>query len=99
MRIPLPKMMRHWREREFEKGLNPTTQRWGLGIWAWFAKRPKLYGRFASMAIKMLAIFGGRSGRLSTLPMAGGWTKYRDLPAPQGQTFLQMWRAQKGEAQ
>ena len=27
MRIPLPKMMRHWREREFERGLNPATQR------------------------------------------------------------------------
>src|SRR3546814_3607630 len=27
VRIPLPKMMRHWREREFERGLNPATQR------------------------------------------------------------------------
>ncbi len=30
MKIPLPKMMRHWREREFERGLNPATQRCGL---------------------------------------------------------------------
>jgi L-lactate dehydrogenase complex protein LldF len=25
MKIPLPKMMRHWRERQFERGLNPAT--------------------------------------------------------------------------
>ena len=43
MRIPLPKMMRHWREREFERGLNPATQRYGLKLWAFFARRPALY--------------------------------------------------------
>jgi L-lactate dehydrogenase complex protein LldF len=32
MRIPLPKMMRHWREREFEKRLIPATARSGLGL-------------------------------------------------------------------
>ena len=31
MRIPLPKMMRHWREREFERHLSPATYRYGLG--------------------------------------------------------------------
>ena len=36
MRIPLPKMMRHWREREFEKKLTPGTVRAGLGVWGWF---------------------------------------------------------------
>ncbi len=34
MRIPLPKMMRHWREREFEKNLEPAAARWGLGALA-----------------------------------------------------------------
>jgi L-lactate dehydrogenase complex protein LldF len=42
VRIPLPKMMRHWREREFERHLTPATQRKGLDIWAFFAKRPAL---------------------------------------------------------
>ena len=96
MRIPLPKMMRHWREREFERGLNPTTQRWGLKFWAWFAQRPKFYAMGARIAIKAISIMAGGRGRLSKLPFAGGWTKYRDLPAPEAQTFQQQW--QKREA-
>jgi len=47
VRIPLPKMMRHWREREFERRLSPAPLRYGLGFWAFFAKRPALY-RFAT---------------------------------------------------
>ncbi len=91
MRIPLPKMMRHWREREFERGLNPTTQRWGLKTWAFFAKHPRLYGFGASIAMKALSILGGRSNRLARLPLAGGWTRHRDFPAPEGATFQQSW--------
>lgn len=101
MRIPLPKMMRHWREREFERGLNPTTQRWGLKAWAWFARRPKLYGLGARAAMKTLALLGGRKGRLASLPLGRGWTKYRDMPAPEGSTFQAQWakRDQKQRGQ
>ncbi len=44
VRIPLPRMMRSWREREFERHLSPATVRAGLRLWAFFAKRPRLYG-------------------------------------------------------
>jgi L-lactate dehydrogenase complex protein LldF len=93
MRIPLPKMMRHWREREFERNLNPATQRWGLKFWVWFARRPKLYALGARLAMRSIAILSGGRGRLKSLPLAGGWTKYRDLPAPEGKTFQQLWQA------
>ena len=43
VRIPLPKMMRHWREREFERSLSPAPLRYGLGFWSFFARRPTLY--------------------------------------------------------
>src|SRR3546814_18674848 len=42
MRIPLPKMMRHWRERELERHLTPATVPSGLALRAVFARRPKL---------------------------------------------------------
>jgi L-lactate dehydrogenase complex protein LldF len=96
VRIPLPKMMRHWREREFERHLSPATVRYGLGFWAFFAKRPTLYRMATDVAMRALALFGRNKGRFSSLPLAGGWTKYRDLSAPQGATFQAQWRAKSG---
>lgn len=92
--IPLPKMMRHWREREFLAGGIPRTQRAGLKIWAFFAKRPRLYQFFAQVGVWLLARLAGRRGRLRWLPLAGGWTGHRDLPAPAGRTFQAQWRAE-----
>lgn len=91
MRIPLPKMMRHWREREFERGLNPATQRYGLKLWAFFAKRPALYRLAAYVGIPLLGLFSWR-GRFRALPFAGGWTRHRDFPAPERRTFMQQMR-------
>ncbi len=99
MRIPLPKMMRHWREREFERHLTPVSARYGLSVWAFFAKRPKLYRMATSLAASMLSLIGGANKRISTLPLASGWTKYRDLPAPEGQTFTQAWAARQAKRQ
>lgn len=91
MRIPLPKMMRHWREREFEKHLQPTAARYGLKFWAFFARRPKLYRAAVSIAMPLLSALGGSKRRIHSLPLAGGWTKHREMPAPEGKTFLQAW--------
>ncbi|WP_024588355.1 LutB/LldF family L-lactate oxidation iron-sulfur protein [Aliihoeflea sp. 2WW] len=99
MKIPLPKMMRHWREREFERGLNPAAARYGLKTWAFFAKRPSLYRFFASLGIPALSAFGGAKHRFSWLPFAGGWTKHRELPAPEGRTFLQQWAQREAKKQ
>ncbi len=93
MRIPLPKMLRHWREKEFERHLNPATQRWGLSAWAFLARRPALYRLATGIAMRLLKLRAGRKGRLESLPLAGGWTRYRDMAAPEGRTFQQQWRA------
>ncbi len=91
VRIPLPKLMRNWREREFERHLQPASVRYGLGIWAMFAKRPVLYRRATALAMKLLRLLGGK-GRLRSLPLASGWTRHRDFPAPQGETFQTLWK-------
>ena len=93
MRIPLPKMMRHWREREFEGHLSPGSARIGLGLWAFMARRPRLYQLATGIQMRMLSWMGRRRGRLSTVPLAKGWTKYRELPAPQGRTFQSRWKS------
>jgi L-lactate dehydrogenase complex protein LldF len=93
MRIPLPKMMRHWREDEFERQLSPKPARFGLGFWAFFAKRPALYQAAVSIAMPIIAKLGGDRHRLKSLPLASGWTTHRDLPAPEGKTFQQQYAA------
>ena len=98
VRIPLPKMMRHWREREFERHLTPRAVRAGLGLWTFLASRPELYHRVTGLAARLLATLAGRKGRLRSLPLAGGWTGVRDLPAPQGRTFHALWAARNRRA-
>ncbi|HKC32229.1 MAG TPA: LutB/LldF family L-lactate oxidation iron-sulfur protein, partial [Xanthobacteraceae bacterium] len=93
VRIPLPRMMRSWREREFERHLSPATVRAGLGVWAFFARRPRLYGLATALAARLLALFGRRHGRFRWLPFASGWTRHRDFPSPEGATFQAQWKA------
>lgn len=95
MRIPLPKMMRAWREREFEAHLTPQSVRWGLGVWGFFVRRPALYRLLTGIGARTLSAMAGRRGRLKSLPLAGGWTAWRDLPAPSGETFMAQWKAKK----
>ncbi len=93
MKIPLPKMMRHYREREWAKKLSPRAARMGLGLWAFFARRPRLYHALAGLAARVLGGLGRRRGSFYNLPLAGGWTATRDMPAPQGRTFQDLWRS------
>ena len=96
VKIPLPKLMRHWREREFERHLSPAGIRANLGIWAYFARRPSLYRLATRAAAVSLGWFGRKRGRFAKLPFAGGWTEGRDLPAPEGDTFFARYaRAQR----
>ncbi|KEA63171.1 putative L-lactate dehydrogenase, Iron-sulfur cluster-binding subunit YkgF [Marinobacterium lacunae] len=95
VRIPLPKLMRHWRDKEYEKHLSPASVRWGLGTWSFFARRPSLYRWLSRGSNLFLRLVGGKRGRISKLPLAGGWTDFRDLPAPSGKTFMQQWQERK----
>jgi L-lactate dehydrogenase complex protein LldF len=92
MAIPLPAMMRKWRERDFERGDPPLLQRSALLLWAFAAKRPRLYHALAGTIAPLLARLAGKRGRLTTLPLAGAWTSTRDLPAPEGKTFHALYR-------
>jgi L-lactate dehydrogenase complex protein LldF len=91
VKIPLPKMMRHWREREFARKLTPRVYRTGLSVWAWVARRPALYHGIAELASRVLGWAGGQRGRFRTLALAGGWTRVRDMPAPEGRSFHSLW--------
>ncbi|HVJ42643.1 MAG TPA: LutB/LldF family L-lactate oxidation iron-sulfur protein [Dongiaceae bacterium] len=102
MQIPIPNILRHWREEELQRGLAPTAMRRGIGIWAFFARRPALYRLATRIGARMLRNFAGGKGRLAQVPMATaltrGWTDMRDLPAPSGRTFHALYRQHKGQA-
>ncbi len=98
MRIPLPKLMRHWRERAFDGALGPRVERTGVRAWAFLALRPTLYRLALGVAAKVLSVLGRSRGRIPRLPGAGAWTAGRDLPAPEGATFQHLWRATGGGA-
>ena len=95
MKIPLPKLMRHHREVEFDLGDLPRGQTFALKSWAWLAKRPRAYHMAMRLGIAVLGAAGKMRGSFKWLPFAGGWTKHRDLPAPQGRTFQQLWAEQQ----
>ncbi|HZB36637.1 MAG TPA: LUD domain-containing protein, partial [Beijerinckiaceae bacterium] len=96
VRIPLPKMMRHWREREFERHLTPATIRSGTKLWGFFARRPMLYRLATRLGMGALGLAGRARGRFRWLPLARSWTKHRDFPVPQGDTFQARWQRERG---
>ena len=91
VRIPLPDLLRKLREKQFERGLRPWLERAGLALWGWLARRPVLYALATSIGARVLRLMGGRERLIHALPLAGGWTGGRDLPAPQGKTFRDLY--------
>ncbi len=93
--IPLPDMLRRLRHDQWEAGFISAKVRWGIGVWAWLATRPALYHALTRFGMAVMGLVGRSRGRFSYLPLAGGWTSGRDLPAPQGTTFHAAWARRK----
>jgi L-lactate dehydrogenase complex protein LldF len=93
VRIPLPDLLRRLRRRQHEARLDSRVSRLGLRLWGALATRPALYRVATRWGIAAMKVLAGRRGRLSRLPLAGGWTGSRDLPAPQGSTFHTLYKA------
>jgi L-lactate dehydrogenase complex protein LldF len=92
VKIPLVTLMRQWREQEFATGLTPPRQKLGLRIWSYVATRPRLYQAVTRLGIAVLGAKGRTRGYLKYIPFASHWTRTRNLPAPQGRTFQQLWK-------
>jgi L-lactate dehydrogenase complex protein LldF len=90
--IPLPSLLRGWRDRSWKEGLEPVTVRAGIGVWAFVARHPALYHLGTGVAIRWMRLFAKR-GWIAWMPLAGGWTAHRDFPAPARHTFMQSYKA------
>ena len=93
MDIPLPRMLRHWRRLASERqGAGPM-----IRAWSFAARHPWLYRSLAGPAVAALRMLGRKKGGIRRLPLAAGWTGSRDLPAPEGGTFLRLWKSRRAE--
>ena len=99
VKIPLPDLQRKLREQAFAQKLRPWSERAGFRVWAWVARRPRLYALATRVAARVLRS-GSRDGMLSRLPFgaAAGWTDERDMPAPAGRTFRDLYRQRETKA-
>lgn len=93
VRIPLPRMMREWRNREFEQGLGRAPVRWGLRIWNWLNRMPHIHKFTMRLAARSMYRLAGEGAFLQRLPgLAGNWTQHRDFRRPEGKTFMEQWK-------
>lgn len=88
--IPLPTLLRGWRDRSWKEGLEPVTVRAGIGMWTMVASRPWLYRLSTRAGVTAMRLMR-RGGWIKSMPLAGGWTGTRDLPAPPRETFMQAY--------
>lgn len=95
VKIPLPDLMRKLREQQWERGLRPWYEKMGMAVWAFAAKRPPIYACATAVAVRVLTWMSGRDRRIRALPIGAGWTMSRDLPAPGGKTFRQLYRERR----
>jgi L-lactate dehydrogenase complex protein LldF len=95
VKIPLPDLQRKLREQAFSRRLRPWHERLGLKAWAWFATRPALYALATKIGVRVLKRMGGRDGTIHKLPLGSGWTDGREMPAPAGRTFRELYKERR----
>lgn len=87
VRIPIPELLVHWRERAVEQGLTSSTEQLGLKAFTAAAEHPSLYKAGAALLRSMPWKAGGRA-----LPVLGGWMQEREAPEPSPKSFQALWK-------
>ena len=88
MRIPIPRMLRAWRQRLFKIKKGTKLSRIILKAWIFLVLHPLLYNQIVKILVTALNLIGQKKGRLAWLPLANNWVINKDFPLPQGGTFL-----------
>ena len=92
VKIPLPDLMRKLREKQFDERLRPFGERSAIALWSFVVTRPALYAVLTKLAARVAAWMGGREKLIHRLPGLDGWTHGRDMPAPEGRTFRELYK-------
>jgi L-lactate dehydrogenase complex protein LldF len=91
VRIPLPELLHRLREKQVERGLRPLRERLALAAWGWLALRPSLYAWVTRVGLRYLDRLDRGADILRRVPIARAWTAQRDLPAPEGRSFRELY--------
>lgn len=90
VRIPIPEILLHWRERAVEAGLVPAAERWAMQGYAAAASHPGLFSAASGLLRWVPWELGGRA-----LPVLGGWAGERSPPEPQASSFRTLWKRER----
>lgn len=71
--IPLPTLLRGWRDTSWREGLEPSVARFGTLTFAFVASRPWLFHLATTVALRVMRIFR-KGGHLHGMPLLGAWT-------------------------
>lgn len=93
LEIPLPQLLRQLRVKVHQTKLTLRRTRWLLALWAFCVRHPRLYHLMNAWSINLLSLLGCRT--LSILPILKIWSKSRDIPLPQGRTFMALYRLEE----
>jgi|YNPMSStandDraft_1061717.scaffolds.fasta_scaffold00880_7 L-lactate dehydrogenase complex protein LldF len=98
VKIPLPELLRRLRHEQHKAELRPVLEKRLLTLWRWLATRPRLYHLAERLAVRLLSFWARGRRTIAHLPFARNWSAVRDLPAPAGRTFLELWQAKRSPA-
>jgi len=85
VRIPIPKLLRLLRQRDFMTESAFSVNKRAMRLWARIAARPRLYRCLHKI---FAGLFGKGAGRYTHLPFLRKWTVTRDFPAPAKKSFI-----------
>ncbi len=92
VKIDIPHLLLNLRNQSARRGETATVERWMVRLWRLSVSSRRAY-EIAGGAARLAAPLLARGGKIRWLPgFLGGWTRYRDFPAPAPQSFRQRWR-------
>lgn len=86
VRIPIPDLLHHWREKAVDAGLSPLSERFGSSLFTGLSTRPGAY-RAATAGLRWTPWRPASRA----LPVLSGWSQEREAPMPSPKSFRQLW--------
>ena len=99
VKIPIPKLLRYWRERSHQQKLDSQGSRLGLAIWNYISMRPRFYRLVLTISAFSMNRLSGTKGFIRKLPFASSWFRFRHMPSPEGKTFISQLKENKYKRQ